>query len=54
MLNEPLFDLVPTEEFMEPVKPSTDLRLVIILTIPAVPSPSYLADGEVITSTLLI
>jgi hypothetical protein len=38
--------------FREPFKPVTTPFLRIIFKIPAVPSASYLADGEVTTSTL--
>ena len=39
---------------MAPFKPCNLLRLRIIFNIPAVPSASYLAEGEVITSTFSI
>src|SRR5438045_583974 len=38
----------------EPLVPRSVFFFVMILMIPAVPSASYLADGEVITSTCLI
>ena len=41
----------PMVVFIEPFKPVATPFLSIIFKIPAVPSASYLADGEVITST---
>ena len=38
--------------FIEPFNPVATPFLRIIFKIPAVPSASYLADGDVITSTL--
>ena len=38
----------------DPLKPSKFCFLSIILRIPAVPEASYLAEGEVITSTFSI
>ena len=42
----------PTVAFIEPLKPLATPFLRIIFKIPAVPSASYLAEGEVTTSTL--
>ena len=42
----------PIVAFIEPFKPVAIPFLRMIFKIPAVPSASYLADGEVITSTL--
>ncbi|MCY1531353.1 hypothetical protein D9M68_665760 [compost metagenome] len=39
---------------MVPLRPLTNLRLVMILMTPEAPSPSYLAPGLVSTSMLLI
>ncbi len=50
----PLFWRVPTPPLTEPLQPDMFFCLVMILMIPAEPSASYLADGEVITSMLLI
>ena len=44
----------PTVAFIDPFRPVANPFLSIIFKIPAVPSASYLADGEVITSTLSI
>ena len=45
---------VPTLSEKFPLKPTNSCFFKIILSIPAVPSASYLADGEVTTSTLSI
>src|SRR5476651_987988 len=50
----PLFWRVPTPPLIAPLTPDILVLLVMILMIPAVPSASYLADGEVITSMVLI
>ena len=44
----------PIVVFKEPFKPVATPFLSIIFNIPAVPSASYLADGDVTTSTLSI
>ena len=44
----------PTEESNDNVKPCKVFFFVTILMIPADPSASYFADGDVITSTVLI
>ena len=44
----------PIVGLIEPLNPVTFPFLKIIFKIPAVPSASYLAEGEVITSTLSI
>ena len=46
--------LTPADVSKEKVKPCKVFFLVTMLMIPALPSASYLADGEVITSTVLI
>ena len=45
---------VPKFKEKFPLKPTSSCFFKIILSIPAVPSASYLADGEVTTSTLSI
>ena len=46
--------LTPADESKDKVKPCKVFFFVTILMIPAEPSASYLAEGEVITSTVLI
>ena len=46
------FTLVPTDPLIELLNPLMFFCLVIMLIIPELPSPSYLAVGLVITSTL--
>src|SRR5690606_18439609 len=52
LTESPALSGYPRVAVAEPLKPRVLSFLKIIFRIPAVPSASYLAEGEVITSTL--
>jgi len=50
----PVCSGIPTLKFILPLNPNRSCFFRIIFKIPAVPSASYLADGDVTTSTCWI